>query len=122
MLSQRIADASHCLPKHKIVIPAEGTFQEPTCGGVAHHSGSVEEAIGAASPGIKNVPNPCLMMEEAAISHPTGPGFACPKRVGHPACTPTGFVNKPFMVGLPTLREDPFPTINGGPPDVLSSG
>jgi hypothetical protein len=26
------------------------------------------------------------------------------------------------MVGLPTLREDPFPTMNGGPPGVIPSG
>jgi hypothetical protein len=41
-----------------------------------------------------------LVPVEAAISHPTGPGFACSSILGHLTCTPAGFVNKPTNVGF----------------------
>jgi hypothetical protein len=77
-LLQKTTGASRCLRKHKIVVPAKGTFQKPTPGGVAHLSG------GFLLP-IQRVGNPCLL-KKPAVSCQTMPpvrrvGGRCPEVV-----------------------------------------
>jgi hypothetical protein len=88
----QVAADARCLP----VVAIQLSRETPTFA-------LVEKAIWADFPAIKDVPNRCLTLVEATISHPTGSGFACSSRIGHPTCTPTGFVNKPKRPGHPCV-------------------